>query len=396
MKRKIRRVIALLSIVTVVFLPSSMTVSAAATIRIQPTYVSNRFYVFQNVHSGKFLEVADGNVASGTTLWQDTFNFDTNRSQVFRILHASMDDIGEDVPADEEYFAICPYASSNYFLDVDNANDANGTNIKLFGYNPGHGAQSFLFEKDDDNSFYIKPYLSRSSNRVLTVVNSSTSNKANVVLSTCTESTSQKWIIKEICLEYNQDPQLIGLNWSYFFRGDVPSTRRISRRVDMSNSIIDKRHAGIDLPAEEGTPIYSPCAGRVIEVGRENDDVADSMGNYVIIQSTASITVGSRNRQLTIRLMHMQFPPDVVLYEEVDTSKVLGLVGYSGQSDGNHLHVDINIKEYTGGNQIRNNPQYVINPEKLFLSKRFRYGLVASTATLATEDVFYPDWEEAM
>lgn len=401
MKKQLQKILALLSIVSIWFLSAAVTVDAAATTEIEPTYISGRFYVFQNMHSGKFLEVADGNITAGTTVWQDAFNFDSNLSQVFRIWDADEADI-EDIPddekiaSDEEYFTVLPYSNSNFCLDVDNANDANGVNIKIYGHNSGYGAQSFWFQKNSDGTCYIRPFLSRESNRVLTVVNSSSSNKANVVLSSCTGSSSQKWVIKEINLENDQDPQLIGLNWSYFFRGDTPSERRISQRVDMRPSVIDTRHTGIDLPMDEGTPIYSPCAGRVIEIGVEGDNLAESMGNYVTICSTDTITVGSKEVALTIRMMHMRDKPKVTVNDTVTVNTVLGLVGDTGQSYGEHLHIDINIKNYTGGNAIRNNPQYVINPEKLLLSKRFRYGPIASTATLATDYIFYPDWEQAM
>lgn len=394
MTRTLRKVLPLLAVISILVMPATLNVEAAAiTIqKIGTTPSTNRFYMFQNVHSGKFLEIADGNLTSGTNVWQDTFNYDTNRAQVFRLLVALDADMANGDYGDD-YYQLKPSLDATLRLDVDNANDADGTNIKIFGYNPGYGAQSFRFINNGDGSCRIEPYLSRSSGRVLTVVDASASNKANVELSAYTGDTSQKWVVKEFYLA--QDPKLINLNWSYFFRGNASTNyRRISRRIISAGDELS--HAGIDIPADQGTSIYSPCVGKVVERGEADDGIADSMGNYVIIQTTATIEVNDEQKNLTIRLMHMDEPPEVVNNQTVTTSTLLGYVGNTGDSNGNHLHVDINIQGYHSGSLIRTNPQYVINPEKLYLSKRFRYGLIASTATLATGYIFYPDWEEAI
>lgn len=388
--RKTRKSLVFLLAVSILAMPAALPVGAAATTEIDPSYVAGRVYAFQNVYSGKFLEVADGNLVSGANVWQDTFNMDTNRSQFFWVYHASMMDM-EDGDGGYDYFMFSPTMNTDIYLDVESAGDVDGTNIKVFGYNPGYGAQSFRFIDNNDGSFRIQPYSSRNSSRVLSVASPTGSNKSNVMLSSWTGSNSQKWVIKEI--EPDQDEELIGLNWSYFFRGDysVPN-RRISQRVMMTALDPDDRHAGIDLPADAQTPIYSPCAGKVVERGVVGDDIAESMGNYVIIRTTNAITVGGVERKLTIRLMHMYAPPEVSLGDTVTKNTLLGSVGDTGNSDGNHLHVDININNYHGGNAIRTNPKYVINPEKLYMSKRFKFGMVEATATYATDDIFYPDW----
>lgn len=391
--KRIRQTIVLIALFSIFALPATLPVKAAATINHGIYPETGRFYLFQNVHSGKFLEVADGTLVAETTVWQDTFEYDTNRAQVFRLLSAKAEDM-VDGPGDSKYYQIKPSKENTLRLDVDNANDLDGTNIKVFGYNPQYGAQSFrLIKNNDDNSFRIEPYLSRNSQRVLSVVNGSSSNKANVVISTWTGDNSQRWVLKEFYLD--QDPQLINLNWEYFFRGDYSlPNRRISQRVMMTASDPDDRHCGIDLPTDAGVPIYSPCAGEIIELGRVGDNIAESMGNYVIIRTTDKITVNSTERNLTIRLLHMKDPPNVSLNQIVTKNTLLGYVGNTGDSDGNHLHADINIKGYTGGGNIRSHPQHVINPEKLFLSKRFKYGLLSTTKKLATDYVFYPNWSQ--
>lgn len=383
------RTIAMIALLAVFAMPLTMEAEAAATTRIRLTSKTTLRYIIQNVYSGKFLEVADGSLVSGTNVWQDTFNFDTNQAQVFRLLLAK----SEDLPGGDggvTHYQLAPIKNGNLRLDVESAADVDGANIKVFQVNHGYGAQSFAIISNGDGSFRIRPHLSSDSGRVLTVVDSSTANKANVVLSSWTGSSSQKWVFKEI--HPTQDPELIALNWSYFFRGDASlPNRRISQRVLMTAEDADDRHQGIDLPAPQGTPIYSPCAGTVVECGSDS-----SRGNYVTIQSTATIEVNGEQKNLTIRLMHMNGTPAVTWNQTVTKDTLLGYVGSTGDSTGYHLHIDININSYTSGGDIRNNPQYVINPEKLFLSKRFKYGTVESTATFATAEVFYPEWSKVV
>ncbi len=381
MLRKTRKIIAIITIASFLILPATVKVGAVATTVFGASYSTNRYYIFQNVHSGKFLEVADGNLSSGANVWQDTFEYDTNQAQVFRLLEASEDDIGS-VGAGEEYFCVKPITNHSLYLDVDNANNSNGANIKVFGYNPGHGAQSFMFIDNLDGSFRIEPYLSRESGRVLTVVDASTANKANVVLSTWTGDTSQRWVVKEI--DPIKDEELINLNWSYFFRDAAGSTyRRIYRRMNLARG--ENWHVGTDIPTN-GTaniPFYSPCSGTVIDCGYRS-----SMGYYAMIRTNTTIQTEDGEKRLIIRVMHMNEPAEVSEGEAITKNKKIGKVGYEGTgSTGYHLHVDVNSGGYKWGEELSNDPTALINVETMFLSKRFRYGR-ESERIYATDVVF--------
>ena len=363
MIRQVKRILTVLTVLSLLMTPAVLNVEAVAiTLDEFGNYPqTGRFYMFQNVHSGKFLEIADGNVTSGANVWQDTFEYDTNRSQVFRILKPESTDIGGGNPNTSEYHQIKSGVDATLRLDVVNAADQDGTNIGLFQYNPGYGAQSFRFIDNGDGSVRIEPYLSRGSKRVLTVVNASTSNKANVVLSAWTGDTSQRWVIKEFDLDTY--PELIGLNWSYFFRNSDSNKRTASQRIRLGGS---RLHVGMDLIADTGTPLYSPCSGKVLQAGDE-----ETMGYYVIFETTAKIY--GNTKKLTVRMMHMKQFPSVAVGDTITKNTLLGYVGNTGDSEGPHLHVDINTEGHTGGNAIRSDLTSVIDPEKLFLSKRFKY-----------------------
>ena len=125
---------------------------------------------------------------------------------------------------DDTYYQVMPVMNTDLYLTVHNASNSNGANIKVASENSGSGSQSFAFIDNGDGSFRIQPVLARTSHRVLTVEDASTSNKANVSLSTWSETSSQKWVIKEI--NPTKDGDLIDLNWSYFFRNSDSNLRR--------------------------------------------------------------------------------------------------------------------------------------------------------------------------
>lgn len=368
-----KRILTFLTVLSLLMTPLMLNVEAVATTEIGNYPQSGRFYMFQNVHSGKFLEVADGDLTAGANVWQDTFNYDSNRAQVFRLLKPETEDIGNGNVNTSPYHQIKPCANSTLRFDVDNANNADGANIKIFSYNPGYGAQSFRFISNGDGSYRIQPYLSRNSNRVLTVVNASTASKANVVLSSWTEDTSQKWVVKEF--ELDTYPELINLDWSYFFRNSDSGKRTASQRICLGGPDI---HVGMDLIAPTGTELYSPCSGKVVF-----SDWEDTMGYCVIFETTAKIY--DNTTKLTVRMMHMNRRPEVEVGDNITANDLLGYVGSTGDSEAPHLHIDINSGGFTSGSRIRANPTTVIDPEKLFLSKRFKYQQNDGSEPYATE-----------
>lgn len=87
-----------------------------------------------------------------------------------------------------------------------------------------------------------------------------------------------------------------------------------------------KLHAGVDLDADEGTPILAIRDGTVRSAGFN-----DSMGNYVIIDHGEGFESES---------MHMIYSV-VHSGEAVEAGDIIGYVGSTGASTGPHLHLGV-------------------------------------------------------
>ena len=100
-------------------------------------------------------------------------------------------------------------------------------------------------------------------------------------------------------------------------------------------------HRGTDIPAPEGTPILAAHSGTVLISGWN-----DSYGNQVLLDNGAG---------LSTRYAHMTAPA-VTAGETVTAGQVIGYVGSTGDSTGNHLHFEVML------NGVRINPLNAIAP----------------------------------
>lgn len=89
------------------------------------------------------------------------------------------------------------------------------------------------------------------------------------------------------------------------------------------------RHNGIDIPAPYGTPIYATADGIVGRAQR-----LGGYGNYVEVEHGNAIQT---------RYGHMSSYV-VVPGQSVKKGDVLGYVGSTGRSTGNHLHYEVRIE----------------------------------------------------
>ena len=87
-------------------------------------------------------------------------------------------------------------------------------------------------------------------------------------------------------------------------------------------------HRGTDIPAPEGTPILAAHSGTVLVSGRN-----DSYGNQVLLDNGAG---------LSTRYAHMTATA-VTAGETVTAGQVIGYVGSTGDSTGNHLHFEVSV-----------------------------------------------------
>ncbi len=180
--RRFKKAVAFI-IISCVLLLFSQPVNAASA-----TPVDGKTYFVRNVGTGKYLTCVNTTNPNRNIVQQ---GFRYLESQRFTLDHITT------YNNNKYYEMISNHTSDEYRIDVDNANDANGTNIKLFDDNPDYpNAQCFAFISNGDGTYRIMPRLS--STRVFEVVNGSTAENANVQLWTYNSSLSyHKWELVE-------------------------------------------------------------------------------------------------------------------------------------------------------------------------------------------------------
>ena len=113
----------------------------------------------------------------------------------------------------------------------------------------------------------------------------------------------------------------------------LPSHTYISCHFGEVDAFGNAGHRSTDIPAPEGTPILAAHSGAVLVSGWN-----DSYGNQVLLDNSAA---------LSTRYAHMT-QTAVTAGEAVTAGQVLGYVGSTGDSTGNHLHFEV----IQGGVQI--------------------------------------------
>lgn len=108
-----------------------------------------------------------------------------------------------------------------------------------------------------------------------------------------------------------------------------------SRGYEWSTKYVDGKptnqksfHNGIDLTAPGGTPIGAPVSGEVIHVGALEGDA----GNNLTLKG---------DNGLVYRFLHMSEPSKLSVGDRVNAGSLVGFVGTTGNSSGNHLHLGV-------------------------------------------------------
>lgn len=96
---------------------------------------------------------------------------------------------------------------------------------------------------------------------------------------------------------------------------------------------VTKLHPGVDFSAESGTPIYAAASGYVTAAGWNSG----GYGYYVLVYHG---TMNDGNTYSTL-YAHMVGAPSVSVGQYVTQGTVLGGVGNTGNSSGNHLHLEV-------------------------------------------------------
>ena len=105
-------------------------------------------------------------------------------------------------------------------------------------------------------------------------------------------------------------------------------------------------HTGVDIDAEEGTPILAAGAGTIISADwglytEAPGNISDPYGQAVVVRHD----FGYKDQALFTVYAHMSKIIGVV-GQHVETGDVLGLVGDTGATTGPHLHFEVRL----GGN----------------------------------------------
>ena len=108
------------------------------------------------------------------------------------------------------------------------------------------------------------------------------------------------------------------------------------------NGVFSSGHKGLDIAIAGGTPIYAAHNGTVAATTGHR-----SYGNVVMIDNGDGIST---------LYAHMQSAAIVSVGETVTQGQVIGYVGSTGNSSGNHLHFEVRV------NGVRQNPRNYISP----------------------------------
>ena len=118
-----------------------------------------------------------------------------------------------------------------------------------------------------------------------------------------------------------------------------------------------RMHAGIDISMREGASsinanIIAPFDGQVVEIGTGHS----WKGSFVIVESTVN---GITYRFLFAHLSHIGVAADA----NVTRGQVLGRMGRTGNSAGEHLHMEVRRYPFNGWGAFRN---HMVDPRKFW------------------------------
>ena len=119
--------------------------------------------------------------------------------------------------------------------------------------------------------------------------------------------------------------------WYWPLPGRYKISSLFGGRIDPINGKRDN-HTGTDIPAPRSTPIYAAESGIVTTVN--SNPYASTYGNYCII---------SHGNGYATLYAHQCQAPAVSEGQTVQKGQVIGYVGSTGRSTGNHLHFELRI-----------------------------------------------------
>lgn len=120
-------------------------------------------------------------------------------------------------------------------------------------------------------------------------------------------------------------------DWYWPLPGRYKISSLFGNRADPFTGKRDN-HTGTDIPAPSGTPIYAAKTGVVTTVNKNKN--ASSYGYYCII---------SHGNGYATLYAHQKQVPIVQEGQTVQKGQVIGYVGTTGRTTGNHLHFELRV-----------------------------------------------------
>ena len=141
----------------------------------------------------------------------------------------------------------------------------------------------------------------------------------------------RKYAAQLAALEAQQNANMTSGDWYWPLPGRYKISSLFGSRPDPFTGKRDN-HTGTDIPAPGGTPIYAAKTGIVTTVNKNKN--ASSYGYYCII---------SHGNGYATLYAHQNQVPIVQEGQAVQKGQVIGYVGSTGRSTGNHLHFELRV-----------------------------------------------------
>ena len=141
----------------------------------------------------------------------------------------------------------------------------------------------------------------------------------------------RKYAAQLAALEAQQNANMTSGDWYWPLPGRYKISSLFGSRPDPFTGKRDN-HTGTDIPAPGGTPIYAAKTGIVTTVNKNKN--ASSYGYYCII---------SHGNGYATLYAHQNQVPIVQEGQTVQKGQIIGYVGSTGRSTGNHLHFELRV-----------------------------------------------------
>ena len=141
----------------------------------------------------------------------------------------------------------------------------------------------------------------------------------------------RKYAAQLAALEAQQNANMTSGDWYWPLPGRYKISSLFGSRPDPFTGKRDN-HTGTDIPAPGGTPIYAAKTSIVTTVNKNK--TASSYGYYCII---------SHGSGYATLYAHQNQVPIVQEGQTVQKGQIIGYVGSTGRSTGNHLHFELRV-----------------------------------------------------